>query len=1382
VAYDNNSDKITFISKTGSEITSNNYIVDISSLLDSTTQLGTSLSDQDEFMVVRKFDASSISPSITAAEAWSAWTLPNTNTSGSTMYSLSQSNITFSQTAADYTWTTTHSGRAAAIVLPVIAAADTIYILRKTYNIQKLINWTTGSKITSSSLNLSSDQLLFLSQELMTLWHNFHTMNPSVGQPDGICPLNSSGVIASTYLGATASVGDGIEGDGSASSPIKIDLAGTDGDASGLAFSSGDLKADTVDSVTSTDVYKPLSANQGKLLQDQITGIGTSIVYKGAHNLNTTTETAAVGTDSPTAGWTVTQSTTGVADASWTGLSGSIAAGTVIRFGGTNWEVVSATTAVLADGSVALNTAQKAVTQAPDEGDKTDGEEKSVATVEYVEDAIVNTKLSELSDVIKSNATATVTITDVTELNNGDKVNLIAADTTSHDFTVGDVAGGGTWIAEVDNDTSATNLKLQIDANAKFSATVSGAVVTITQATAGANGNTAITLTDSFTAGMTKTDFTGGATGTAPVAGNLVYYDGDTWETVALKTTVPTGTVLTTADNIADLADVGTTSPSSSEALVWDGDSWEPTAIAGLTSLMVVCGGDGDGTGDESDHVDDAFNDSTLGHQGDPGSTTLSLCEFRGRTHKIGDGADVAQPVEIPYKQDITYRNGTFNFDLSDTYDQYVIRTRTDATTLSTTTTAAIEWMAKKIIVSDETGFYEGDYIQLIADTDDPRSVMFDDNTDKYYGLLITKIVGIQPDTNTIVLADPVPFAAAAGVTVSRTGATKDAENGKAQLKNITFENIKLRDIHHDVVYLGSSPVEMLAVNDTTVTVDLPAGHDMRVGGVIRLQDVDASNGELLVGDQYDTINNQFAITAITDTNTATFTLANSGECGVDGNVGGLYPVMQISSHNGILIEYGHNIVFRNCTFDGFNNFAVNLARCKNVLFDNCTFLNTNGLGFYDAAIRISECDGVTIRNCTFENCCTCVLVAASASYSSRNIQITNNTMSYTDCGVYIDAYIHDNFDFKDNYCTVVAFNPNRIHQGRQLTTSVRAIIAAVYNKSAIYSCNITNNVCSNLIRQPVVGSWEEDKFWGWGDGIEYSTQGGNLADEHMLPGHEYGFRIGVSAYQDSLMARYVETVYRGRTATSSYNISDNTITALKGAIATKMWWNHTNSTEVTSVSGIRINNNTISWTHIGISFLGAHTNKFGHGQHIQIFDAMISHNQINMISHVMWSASDVSGYWGHLPGKWCKLNVEEEGYRGTLITDVDGQWHNQSPQRPVGLYFHQGFADEAGTPTQVDDLRIVFNACSARSNHFTASLHENDEVGILMGSVGGNMTLFNSFDIIYNTFIDLYYGIIARPKRSGINMLWNFFYSNNTWRTSTGYGAWSADHDNKAI
>ena len=115
-----------------------------------------------------------------------------------------------------------------------------------------------------------------------------------------------------------------------------------------------------------------------------------------------------------------------------------------------------------------------------------------------------------------SGATATVTITAFSQLNAGDKVTLIAADGTSHDFSQGDQSSvNGTFEATTSNDVTATNLMNVINTSSgpsgtRFTATVEGAVVTITQATGGQDGNTAVTLTDSGTAGMTKVDFSGG--------------------------------------------------------------------------------------------------------------------------------------------------------------------------------------------------------------------------------------------------------------------------------------------------------------------------------------------------------------------------------------------------------------------------------------------------------------------------------------------------------------------------------------------------------------------------------------------------------------------------------------------------------------------------------------------------------------------------------------------------------------------------------------------------------------------------------------------------------------------------------------------------------
>ncbi len=143
-------------------------------------------------------------------------------------------------------------------------------------------------------------------------------------------------------------------------------------------------------------------------------------------------------------------------------------------------------------------------------------------------------------------ATATITITDYTELNAGDKVTLTATDDTSYDFTQGDQSSvNGTFEATTSNHATATNLMNIINTTSgpsgtRFTATVhaSNAVVTVTQASPGADGNTTVTLTDSGTAGMTKTNFSGGKdftawdiiggdfhTGTYAKDSNLPWYD-----------------------------------------------------------------------------------------------------------------------------------------------------------------------------------------------------------------------------------------------------------------------------------------------------------------------------------------------------------------------------------------------------------------------------------------------------------------------------------------------------------------------------------------------------------------------------------------------------------------------------------------------------------------------------------------------------------------------------------------------------------------------------------------------------------------------------------------------------------------------------------------
>ena len=127
-------------------------------------------------------------------------------------------------------------------------------------------------------------------------------------------------------------------------------------------------------------------------------------------------------------------------------------------------------------------------------------------------------EIMEVLSIDRNSVIATITITDFSELNNGDKVNLIAKDSNNYDFVCGDQSSvNGTWAATTSNDATATNLMNVINTSSgpsgtRFNATVIGAVVTVTQAVSGDAGITNITLTDSGTAGMSKTDFIGANT------------------------------------------------------------------------------------------------------------------------------------------------------------------------------------------------------------------------------------------------------------------------------------------------------------------------------------------------------------------------------------------------------------------------------------------------------------------------------------------------------------------------------------------------------------------------------------------------------------------------------------------------------------------------------------------------------------------------------------------------------------------------------------------------------------------------------------------------------------------------------------------------------
>jgi hypothetical protein len=131
-----------------------------------------------------------------------------------------------------------------------------------------------------------------------------------------------------------------------------------------------------------------------------------------------------------------------------------------------------------------------------------------------------------------TSATATVTIANDGWVEAGATVTLVATDGTSvvataHATTTTSTAqttavqfarNGGS------NAHVATELATAINYSSYFSATPDGAVVTITQAATGRNGNTTVTIAEGGATGFSKTDFTGGD-GAWVTAGGDYYSD-----------------------------------------------------------------------------------------------------------------------------------------------------------------------------------------------------------------------------------------------------------------------------------------------------------------------------------------------------------------------------------------------------------------------------------------------------------------------------------------------------------------------------------------------------------------------------------------------------------------------------------------------------------------------------------------------------------------------------------------------------------------------------------------------------------------------------------------------------------------------------------------
>jgi len=1087
-SYTNNDDKVNLITKTGTEVIADGYTIDISSILDSSSDLASTLNNEDEIIVVRKFDTSSISPAITADEAWAAYTLPNSSTSGSTMYTLSGGTITFSQTDSDYSWTTTMSGRAAAVALPALSSSDTIYVLKKVHNVGGLVTWSSGSKISSKNLNVGSQQLLTICQELMTYFKNFHTLNPSVGRPNGILVLNSSGTIDPAFIdGTTLGIisANGVSGSGTASSPLTINL---DGDSLGQGTSG--LKVNTQDNVTSTSTTQPLSANQGKLLNDAVTSLGTGIVYKGAFNvIDTTVSAASIGTLS--AGVTVGHNGgSGTADSSW-GV-GSVANGNLIRYNGSAWQIVNASTAVLGDGSVDLADGQKiAATPTANVGNNSDGTEREAATCEYVEDAIVNTTFDELSGVY------------------------------------------------VDD--------------------------------------------------------------TSPTGNDMVYYDGNSWEPIQLENSFGSGEkVLTTGSSIKALSDVyDSMSPSDGQSLTWDhGNSrWAASTVSSVAYDSVV-GGTADGATHDYTAVNSALTSGTLGQTTASSSSTTSILNFRGRNHAILSTDGTPEELVMPCKRHLTLKDGGIFISYNACMDKQVLKPGT-TTQLQTTTAAELYPGDTVMKVADVANFAIGDLIRIIGDALINVKTKEDaDTVTEHAQYHLAKVIGINDSTDgdSLIIDEAPACKIKSGSLVERSG---EGTNGANQIENVTFLNMRFKDLLGKTVYLNDfdqSTTPFTTTANTTLAFQVPTGHGMNQsgGGAILVQDADlGGDGVTHKVAKSGDINRWMTLTGATDADTFVSTMASAAADSA--NYGGDKAYVTQSRHSGVHIKNGSDIIFRDCVFENFNGeYAVLIENCKDVTFENCKFKNCRGSSYMNVShlsscIRLKASSNIKIKDCTFESCTVAVFVdVGSATAHSEtqylgcsNIDITNcniNSVCAFKCG---GAFIYGSLKITD--CDITPFVPNPNRPAPRYFDDPygnQDYKDGSYNSSAIEIYKYNSRVCGvehfelkrcNINKLVRVGGFvsgdnvfSASAFWGNGDGMQL---GGQVLTDGYVPVWYDTVKVLTCTYENG-SELYMGTTEQQFTISlnSGIEVSECNIAGISSAIR-GYWTRSTIATEIMPVA-----------------------------------------------------------------------------------------------------------------------------------------------------------------------------------------------------------------------
>jgi len=153
-------------------------------------------------------------------------------------------------------------------------------------------------------------------------------------------------------------------------------------------------------------------------------------------------------------------------------------------------------------------------------------------------------------------ATCTITVSDYANIGAGKTVTLKKNDNTSIVFT--STTGSPStneFQVQTDNDTTATNLKNTINGHADFSATVSGAVVTVTRAVV---GNVNLVNESSDTTRLTVTSFYGGTPLTGDATDYITFTQFGNYVIVSNGVDAPQFYLMGTSSSFTDLSTIGT--------------------------------------------------------------------------------------------------------------------------------------------------------------------------------------------------------------------------------------------------------------------------------------------------------------------------------------------------------------------------------------------------------------------------------------------------------------------------------------------------------------------------------------------------------------------------------------------------------------------------------------------------------------------------------------------------------------------------------------------------------------------------------------------------------------------------------------------------------